>query len=330
MAQPLRAAITGMGYSVPKRVMHNSEFEKFLDTSDEWIAQRTGIHTRHVAGPDESTVSLSLDAAKAALADAKIAPEELDMILVCTVTGEMPFPATACFVQAGLGIKNIPAFDIAAACSGFVYGLSVASKFIETGAYKKILLIGAETLNRFSDYTDRGSCILFGDAAGAVVLEPTTDPQRGVLYTGLYCDGSGWDLINIPGGGSRHGTSHETVDARMHYVKMRGREVYKFAVEKMQGLMGECMEKCNLTVADVDMVVPHQVNIRVIESAMSKFNFPMEKVHVNIGRYGNTSTASIPLGLTECRDLGKIKAGSTIVMVAFGAGLTWAGGVVRL
>ncbi len=330
MAQPLRAAITGMGYALPPRVMHNADFEKFLDTSDEWISQRTGIHSRRVVGEGETTASLSIDAARVALADAKIAPGELDMILVCTVTGEMPFPATACFVQAALGVKDIPAFDIAAACSGFIYGMSVASKFIETGAYRKVLLIGAETLTRFSDYTDRGSCILFGDAAGAVVLEPTEDLRRGVQYTGLYSDGSGGNLINIPGGGSLHGTSHQTVDARMHYVKMRGREVYKFAVEKMQGLLAECMEKCNLTVDDVDMVVPHQVNMRVIESAMGKFNFPMAKVHVNIDRLGNTSTASIPLALTECRDQGKVKAGSTIIMVAFGAGLTWAGGVVRL
>jgi 3-oxoacyl-[acyl-carrier-protein] synthase-3 len=310
--------------------MHNSEFEKFLDTSDEWIAQRTGIRSRHVVGEGESTATLAIEAARHALADAKVAPQDLDLILVCTVTSEMMFPATACFVQAALGVKDIPAFDIAAACSGFVYGLSVASKFIETGTYKKILLIGAETLTRFSDYTDRGSCILFGDAAGAVILEPTDDPNRGVQYTGLYCDGAGWDFINVPGGGSRYHANHGTVDARLHYVKMRGREVYKFAVDKMQTLLGECMEKCNLTVADVDMVVPHQVNIRVIESAMEKYGFPMDKVFVNIDRYGNSSSASIPLALTECRDRGLVKAGSTIIMVAFGAGLTWAGAVVKL
>jgi 3-oxoacyl-[acyl-carrier-protein] synthase-3 len=310
--------------------MHNSDFEKILDTNDEWIAKRTGIHSRHVVGEDESTATLAIDAAKAALADAKISPGELDLIVVCTVTPEMVFPATACFVQAALGVKNIPAFDIAAACSGFVYGLSVVSKFIETGTYKKILLIGAETLTRFSDFTDRGSCILFGDAAGAVVIEPTTDPSRGVDYTTLYCDGTGWDFINVPGGGSRYGTSHSTVDERLHYVKMRGRDVYKFAVDKMQTLLGECMEKCNLTVADVDMVVPHQVNLRVIESATQKFHFPMEKVYVNIDRFGNSSSASIPLALTECRDRGMVKTGSTIIMVAFGAGLTWAGAVVKL
>ena len=319
-----------MGFAVPHRAMSNADFEKFLDTSDEWIAQRTGIHSRYVVGEGESTATLAVEAAKKALADAKIDAHELDLILVCTVTSEMVFPATACFVQAALGLKDIPAFDIAAACSGFVYGLSVASKFIETGTYKKVLLIGAETLTRFSDYTDRGSCILFGDAAGAVVLEPTTDPSRGLEYTSLHCDGSGWDYINIPGGGSRYGVSHQTVDARLHYVKMRGREVYKFAVDKMQRLLGECMEKCNLSVANVDMVVPHQVNLRIIESATEKFGFPLEKVYVNIDRYGNSSSASIPLALTECRDIGRIKQGSTIIMVAFGAGLTWAGAVVRL
>lgn len=331
MDQPVRAAISGIGFAVPKRVMHNSEFETFLDTSDEWIAQRTGIRSRHVSGKDETSASLAIEAARMALANAKVSPDELDLILVCTVTPEMIFPATACFVQAALGVKkHIPAFDIAAACSGFVYGLSIVSKFIETGTYKKVLLIGSETLTKFSDYTDRGSCILFGDAAGAVVMEPTTDPNRGVQYTTLYCDGSGWDFITVPGGGSRNGSTHDTVDQRMHYVKMRGREVYKFAVEKMQSLLGECMAKCNLTVDTVDMVVPHQVNLRIIESATQKFHFPMDKVYVNIDRFGNSSSASIPVAMAEAWSRGKIGPGSTIVMVAFGAGLTWAGAVVKL
>lgn len=330
MGKSIRAAITGLGSAVPERVMTNSDFEKFLDTNDEWIAQRTGIRSRHVVGPGETTASLAAQAAKAALADAKISADQLDLIIVATISPEMIFPATACFVQAAIGAKNVPAFDISAACSGFVYGLTVASKFIETGTYKRIMVIGAESLSRFSDYTDRGSCILFGDGAGAAILEPTEDPNRGLIHSVLHADGEGWDYIHVPAGGSRTPATHQTVDARMHYIKMRGREVYKFAVDKMQWLLGDCLEKCNLTVADVDMVVPHQVNTRIITSATEKFGFPMDKVYVNIDRFGNTSAASVPLALTECRNAGKIKVGSTVVMVAFGAGLTWAGAVVKM
>jgi 3-oxoacyl-[acyl-carrier-protein] synthase III len=330
MAKALRAAITGLGTAVPKRVMPNSEFEKFLDTSDEWISQRTGIRSRHVAGEGESTATLAVEAAKAALADAGAQAGELDMIVLATISPEMVFPATACFVQAALGAVGIPAFDVSAACSGFVYALAVASKFVESGAYKKVLVIGAETLTRFSDYTDRGSCILFGDGAGAAILEPTEDPNRGVQYTVLHADGNGWDFIHIPAGGSRKFTSQATLDAREHYIKLRGRDVYKFAVEKMQWLLGDCMEKCHLSVADVDLVVPHQVNSRIISSAAEKFGFPMEKMYMNIDRYGNTSAASIPLALAEARNAGLVKPGSTVVMVAFGAGLTWAGAVVKM
>ena len=241
----------------------------------------------------------------------------------------MPFPATACFVQQGLGITDIPVFDLSAACSGFLYALSVGSQFIQAGTYRKVLVIGVDALSRFTDYTDRGSCILFGDAAGAVVLEPTFD-DKGVLYSVLRAEGAGWDYINVPGGGTRYPASVQTLADRLHYVKMKGRDVYKFAVEKMQWLLGDCMEKCQLTVETVDMVVPHQVNLRIIDSAAQKYGFPMEKIYINIERYGNTSAASIPLALDEARRAGRIGPGSTIIMVAFGAGLTWAGAVVKL
>jgi 3-oxoacyl-[acyl-carrier-protein] synthase-3 len=242
----------------------------------------------------------------------------------------MPFPATACLVQQALGVTNVPAFDVSAACSGFIYALTVGSQFVETGKYKKVLVIGCDVLSRFCDFTDRGSCILFGDGAGAVLLEPTTDPDKGMLYNVLQADGSGWDYIHIPAGGTQHPTSAETLENKQHFVKMRGREVYKFAVEKMQWLLGDCMEKTGLTVDDVDMVIPHQVNIRILESAAQKFNFPMDKIYVNIDRFGNTSGASIPLAMDEALRTGKIGPGSTLVMIAFGAGLTWAGAVVRL
>ena len=330
MSSHIRAAITGLGASLPKKVMTNFDFEKFLDTSDEWITQRTGIKQRHIVGEGETTATLGAAAAKAAIANAGLEPGQIDLIICATISPEMIFPATSCFIQSELGIKDIPAFDISAACSGFLYGLTVASQFIQNGTYKRVLVVGAESLSRFSDFTDRGSCILFGDGAGAAVLEPTTEEGRGVLYNVIKADGSGWDFIHLPGGASRTPATHASIDAKEHFIKMRGRDVYKFAVEKMQWLLGDCMEKAGLTPDQVDMVVPHQVNIRIIESAAEKFHLPMDKVYVNIDRYGNTSAASIPLALEEARRLGKIGKGSTLVLVAFGAGLTWAGSVVRL
>ncbi len=242
----------------------------------------------------------------------------------------MIFPATACFIQRDIGATDVPAFDISAACSGFLYGLAIASQFIATGMYRRILVVGAETLSRFADYSDRGSCIIFGDGAGAAVLEAGQDSDRGIEYSVLHADGGGWDFIHVPAGGSRTPASHETVDQRGHYIKMRGKDVYKFAVEKMQWLLEDCMSHCHLGVNDVDMVIPHQVNIRIINSATEKAGFPMDKVYINIDRYGNTSAASIPLAMHEARSAGKIGPGSRLLLVAFGAGLTWAGTVLRL
>jgi 3-oxoacyl-[acyl-carrier-protein] synthase-3 len=330
MSGKRHATITGMGSAIPSRVMSNEDFEKILDTSDEWITKRTGIKTRHLVSEGESTSTLATEAARKALADAGIAATDLDLIIVATISPDMPFPATACFVQDALGAANVPAFDVSGACSGFIYGLTIGSQFIETGKYQRVLVIGVDVLSRFCDYTDRGSCILFGDGAGAVVLEPAQAPQAGILHTVMHADGSGWDLIHVPAGGSKLPASQQTIDDKQHYVKMRGRDVYKFAVEKMQWLLGDCMDACNLGVDEIDLVVPHQVNIRIIESATQKYNFPMEKVYVNIDRMGNTSGASIPLALTEARDAGRIGPGSTVVLVAFGAGLTWAGAVVKL
>jgi len=330
MSRPRRAAITGLGAVVPEKVLTNRDLEEFLDTTDEWITQRTGIKQRHIVGNGETTASMGVAAARLALDEAGVKPAQLDLIICATITQEMTFPATACFIQDALGATDVPAFDLSAACSGFVYGLAIASQFIQTGSYRRILVIGSETLSRFADYSDRSSCILFGDGAGAAVLEPTDDPRKGIQYSVLHADGAGWDYIHVPAGGSREVASHETVDARRHYIKMRGRDVYKFAVEKMQWLLGHCMEACNLTVDDVDMVIPHQVNIRIIKSATGKLNFPIEKVYVNIDRYGNTSAASIPLAMAEARQSGLIGPGSTLLLIAFGAGLTWAGSVVRL
>ena len=324
-----RAAVTGMGSSVPAKVLRNADFEKTLDTSDEWITARTGIRDRHVVSDGQSTADLGTDAARKALEEARVRAEDLDLIICATVTPEMIFPATACFIQKTLGAPDIPAFDLSAACSGFLFGLAVGSQFIETGTYRRVLVVGAEVLSRFTDYTDRTSCILFGDAAGAAVLEPTSEPGRGILYNVLHTDGSGWDFIYVPGGGAREPATHQTVDARRHFIKMRGRDVYKFAVEKMQWLLGDCMRHCGLTPAQIDLVIPHQVNSRIIISAAERHGFPLDKVYMNIDRYGNTSAASIPLAMDECRRAGRIGPGSLVLLVAFGAGLTWAGTVVR-
>jgi len=326
----LHAAIAGIGAAVPKKVMTNFDFEKILDTSDEWITKRTGIKERRLVSDGESTVTLSVEAGRKALDDAGIEAEQLDLIICATVSPDMILPASACFIQKELGATDVPAFDLSAACSGFVYGLSVADQFIRTGTYKRILLIAGDTLSKFSDFTDRATCVLFGDGAGAVVLEATDQDDKGVQYVVMHADGNGWDYIHLPAGGSRYPASKETVEQNLHFVKMRGREIYRFAVEKMQWLMGDCMAKCGLTPEDVDMVLPHQVNVRIIKSAAEKFNFPMEKVYVNIDRYGNTSGASIPLALEEAKRKGSIDNGSRLLMVAFGAGLTWAGAVVRL
>ena len=330
MAEAQRACVVGMGCAVPPKVLTNADFEKMVDTSDEWITQRTGIKERHVVSDGRASAALGLEAGRKALDDAGIAPTDLDLIICATVTPEMPVPATACFIQRDLGATEVPAFDLAGACSGFIYGVVVATQFIENGTYQRILVIGVDTLSRFTDYEDRGSCILFGDAAGAAVLQRGDDPDKGVLYNVMHTDGSGWDFIHIPAGGSGRPATADTVAARDHFIKMRGRDVYKFAVEKMQWLLGDCMAHCGLTPQDIDLVIPHQVNRRIISSATEKVDFPMEKVYINIDRYGNTSGASVPLAMAEARDKGLIGPGSTIMLIAFGAGLTWAGSVIRL
>lgn len=330
MEQVKSAVIAGTGSYVPEKILKNKDFEKFLDTSDEWITSRTGIKERRIAGENDGTASMAAHAARSALADAQISAQDLDLIIVATFTPEMPLPATACFVQQALGAKNAGAFDIAAACSGFIYALSVAQQFIGTGKYRNILVIGAETLSRFCDYQDRGSCILFGDGAGAIILSASQQSDRGLFYTHLAADGDGWDLLCIPAGGSRSPASNQTIKNRDHYLKLRGKEVYKFAVQKMQLLLKDAMDSCNLSPQDIAMVVPHQVNTRIIDSACQHLGFPREKIYVNIDRMGNTSAASVPIALDEARRAGKVKLGDVVIMIAFGAGLTWASAVARL
>jgi 3-oxoacyl-[acyl-carrier-protein] synthase III len=323
------AIITGTGSALPEKRLTNDELARMVDTNDEWIVQRTGIRQRRIAGEGETTASLAIIAARKALAAAGIQASELDLIVTATITPEMIFPTTSCFVAAALGLNQTPAFDMTAACSGFVYGFNVAANFIRCGQYRNVLMIGAETLSRITDYQDRGSCILFGDGAGAVVLQRSTDPRRGLIFSQLCADGNGAEVMRcMPG--SRHPISHEMVDNRQQYMQLKGREVYKFAVQKFVELIEQAMRACELTPETLKLIVPHQVNQRIIDSAIEKLGLPPEKVYVNIDRYGNTSAASIPIALDEAWREGKLSVGDAVIFVAFGAGLTWGSAVVRI
>lgn len=327
----ISAAITGTGSCLPEAVFHNREFEKTLDTSSEWILQRTGIEERHIAAAHESSATLGLEAAKRAIAAANLTPRDIDLIICATITPEMMFPSTACHIQAGLGCDQIGAFDLAAACSGFVYALTTSYQFLASGTYKHILVVGAETLSRVTDFTDRTTCILFGDGAGAVVLSaerPAT--KSGLLFHRLYADGSRPDLMALPGGGSKYPASTETIEQGMHFMRLKGREVYRFAVTKMQQLIAEALDACKLSLDDIALIIPHQVNQRIIDSAIEELNIDPSKVMVNIRQTGNTSAASIPIALDEARRTQRVKSGDTVLFVAFGGGLTWASAVVTM
>src|SRR5665213_308493 len=323
------AIIAGTGSSVPEARLTNADLSKMVDTNDEWIVQRTGIRERRIAGAGESTATLATAAARKALQAAGLEPTDLDLIICGTISGEMVFPSTACFVAAALGLHSTPAFDVAAACSGFLYTLATGAAFIKSGMYRNVLVLGAETLSRITDYTDRGSCILFGDGAGAVILQRGDDMTKGLIYSSLHADGNGWEMLCCKPG-SRFPISETLLADRNQYMKIKGREVYKFAVQRFEELIVDAMRKCELTPSDVSLIVPHQVNQRIIDHAMNKLGFAMDKAYVNIDRYGNTSSASIPIALDEATREGKIKPGDVILMVAFGAGLTWANAVVRM
>jgi 3-oxoacyl-[acyl-carrier-protein] synthase-3 len=323
------AIIAGTGSYLPEKRLTNDELSKMVDTNDEWIVQRTGIRERRIAGSQDSTATLASHAATKALQAAQLEPKHIDLIIVGTITPEMSFPSTACFVAASLGLDSTPAFDVSAACSGFIYTLDIGAAFIRSGQYKNVLVIGAETLSRVTDYQDRGSCILFGDGAGAAVLQRSTEQGRGLLYSSLYADGHGWEMLHcLPG--SRHPLNEGMIAGRQHYMKIKGRDVYKFAVQRFHELIDDAMRKCELTADKVKLIVPHQVNQRIIDSAMERLKLPPEKAYVNIDRYGNTSAASIPIALDEAWRAGRVQKGDVIIFVAFGAGLTWANAVVRV
>jgi 3-oxoacyl-[acyl-carrier-protein] synthase-3 len=323
------AIIAGTGSALPEKRLTNDDLSKMVDTNDAWIVQRTGIRERRIAGPGESTATLATSAARRALEAAGLEAKDLDLIICGTISPEMTFPSTACFVAAALGLTSTPAFDIAAACSGFIYTLETGSSFIKAGRYRNVLVIGAETLSRLTDYTDRSSCILFGDGAGAVVLQSSNDTRRGVLYSGLHADGHGWEMLCCHPG-SRHPVDAAMLESRGQYMKIKGREVYKFAVQRFEELIEDAMRKCELTPESIKLIVPHQVNQRIIDSAMDKLGFSSDKAFVNIDRYGNTSAASIPIALDEAIRAGKLSPGDVTVLVAFGAGLTWANAVIRI
>jgi len=317
-----------MGMYAPPKVMTNDDFAKIVDTSDEWITQMTGIKERHIAEPDVSTSDLAAEAAGRALDDAGIAVEDVDMILVATATPDMFFPSTACLVQSKMGAVNAFAYDMGAGCSGFIYGLTIARQFVTTGSVKTALVIGAENLTKFMDLTDRNTCVLFGDGAGAAVITPGDAPD-GIMHQVLGSDGRLGSLLEFPAGGSRMPTTVETVQERLHYIKMQGRKVYVNAVKAMGDSVVRVIDEAGLTGDDVDILFPHQANIRIIQSVAERAGMPMEKVYVNIDRYGNTSAASIPIAMAEAIREGRLERGMLVGMVAFGAGFTWGALLVR-
>ncbi len=320
--------ITGLGFAVPPQVWDNHRLESIVETSDEWIRSRTGIVTRHIADDGETTATLGADAASMALSDAGMEPSDVDVIIVATMTPEMGFPATACFIQHMIGARNAAAFDISAACTGFIYGLSIASSMITSGFAGTVLVIGAETLSRVMDWTDRNSCVLFGDGAGAAVVTVGGKGGR-VIDSLIRSDGSNTGLLFMPGGGSRHPASEDTVRDRMHYLKMTGKGLYKEATTSMADAVFEILEKNGLDIDDMDLLIPHQANLRIIQSTAKKLEISPEKAYVNIDRYGNTSAATIPIAMTEAHAEGRMHPGSTIVLVAFGSGMTWGATLLR-
>jgi len=318
-----RMKIIGMGVYIPEKVLTNADLEKMVETSDEWIVSRSGIRERRIARPDQATSDLGIEAARAALADAGLGIEAIDLILVATNTPDTIFPSTACWIQRGLKAGSIPAFDISAGCTGFIYGLIVAEGLIRSGTAGRVLLVAPEMLTKVTNWEDRSTCVLFGDAAGAVVLEEASDGS-GMLSHYWQADGNLADLLSIPAGGTRIPTTQETVEGRLHYLQMKGNEVFKNAVKRMGEAALESLKKAGLKKEDVTWFIPHQANIRIIEATGERLHIPKEKVFVNIHKFGNVSVATIPLAIHELKQGGKLKKGDILLLDAFGAGFTWA------
>ena len=324
----IRAKIVGVGAYAPKRIVTNADLELTVNTSDAWIQQRSGIRQRHFVDETEATSDLAVRAAQQAMERANLVPEDIDLIVVGTTTGDMIFPTTANILQQRLGCRKIGSLDLYAACSGSIYSLSVASQFVQSGKYRHVLAVGAESLSRITDPTDRATCVLLADAAGAVVLEPTEDGS-GVIDTDLYSDGSHWELLYMPGGGSRMPASRESVDTRMHFAKMKGSELFKVAVRMFVECAETILSRHGLRVDDVSLFIPHQANLRIIEAAAKRLDMPMERVFVNVDRYGNTGAASVYVAMEEALAAGRLKKGDVVLLAAFGGGVTWGAALVR-
>ncbi|HNW39682.1 MAG TPA: beta-ketoacyl-ACP synthase III [Candidatus Omnitrophota bacterium] len=322
-----RVGIIGVGEYLPERILTNAQLEKMVDTSDEWITTRTGIKERHLASEGQAASDLACQAAEQALANAHLKAEDIELIVVATITGDMPFPSTASIVQNKLGASKAVCFDISAACAGFVYGINIAQQFIACGTYKNALVIGTEVLSSVTDWQDRNTCVLFGDGAGAVVL--TEVAKGGIISTYLGCDGSKTDILKLPAGGSRQPATHETVENRQHYLKMSGNELFKIAVNTMTQAAQTVLKQANMTFKDVDLIIPHQANARIIMAVAKKLGIPEEKVYLNIERCGNMSSASMVTALCEAVQEGKVKRGDIVLLDVFGAGLVWGACIIE-
>lgn len=321
--------IKGVGSYAPPKVVTNDDLSKLVETSDEWIRTRTGIRERRIAAENETTSDMASKAAADAIENAGITADEVDLVIVATVTPDMPFPNTACFVQAKLGLRKVPAFDVEAACSGFLYALDVAEGMVRSGRYRNALVIGAEKLSSITNWQDRTTCVLFGDGAGAVVLSAVEDPGVGILDTMLGADGSETGILCVPGGGSASPSTVETIERSLHYIHMQGNQVFKIAVRVMCNSALEILTKSGYTADDVTLVIPHQANNRIIEALAQRLEIGLERFTINLDRYGNTSAASIPIALAEAHRNGRLKKGDLVLMVAFGGGLTWAAALIK-
>ena len=323
------AVITGTGFEVPERIMTNAELEKLVETSDQWIVERTGMKERRIAAPEQAASDLALVACRRALEDSGTTADEIDLIIVATVTGDMAFPSTSCLLQFKLGAKRAAAMDVSAGCTGFIYALATARQYIATGTYKTVLVVGVEVLSKITDWTDRGTCVLLADGAGAAVVKATTDAGRGVIATNLGSDGSRGDDLYMAAGGSRIPTTVESVKAGQHLLRMNGNAIFKVAVRSMSESVRRVLEAAHLGADDVTLLIPHQANLRIIEAVAKLMKFPMERVFVNIQKYANTSSATTIIALDEARKAGRVKPGDLVVLVAFGAGLTWGAVAIR-
>jgi len=327
MCEPKKVGILGLGCYLPEKILTNKEIEKIVDTTDEWITTRTGIKERRIARSDETTSDMATEAAKRALADAKLKAEDIDLIIVATITPDMFFPATACLVQQKIGARQVPAFDISVACSGFIYGIAIANQFIKSGTYKYALVVAAEKLSSITDWQDRSTCVLFGDGAGAAVLGPVE--KGGILSVYLGANGKQGELIKLPAGGSKIPASHKSVDDRLHFIKMSGTELFKHAVKIMADAAREVTSPLGLTAADISLVIPHQANMRILSAVAKRMGLTEDKIYFNIAKYGNMSAASSAVALVEAVQEGRIKKGDKILLDAFGGGLTWGAMVIE-